>query len=59
MNTFYSKCKDRGKCALIGVVTLVACVGIAYGLSYVDSGNQKITVVDGVHYDDNPWTKYE
>ncbi len=58
MFSFYSKCKDRSKCIFIGLATLVVTVLGAYGLSQLEGNNQRITQVDGVYYDNNPWTKH-
>lgn len=53
----YSSCKDRGKCAIIGLGTVVACLVGAYALWAIDDYRSSINLVDGIHYDNNPWTK--
>ena len=55
----FKKCKDRGKCVIISAVTLAVTLLGAYGLSKLDQGNTRVTMVDGVYYDNNPWTKSE
>ena len=58
MTNFYSNCKDRSKCIFIGVATLLITLLSAYGLSLIDNGNDRVTMVDGVYYEYNPWTKH-
>ena len=58
MFNFYSRCKDRGKCIFIGLATLAITLLGAYGLSHLENNNERITMVDGVYYDNNPWTKH-
>lgn len=57
MFQFYSKCKDRGKCIFIGLATLVVTLLGAYGLSMLETDTDRVTMVSGVYYDNNPWTK--
>ncbi len=56
MFKFYSRCKDRGKCIVISLATVVITLLGAYGLSQLENGNDRVTMVDGVYYDNNPWT---
>ena len=56
MFNFYSRCKDRSKCIFIGLATLVVTILGAYGLSQMEGSNTRVTMVDGVYYDNNPWT---
>lgn len=53
----YSRCNDRGKCAIMGFGAVLACLAIAYGLWALDGYRSSIAMVDGIHYDNNPWTK--
>ena len=53
----YSKCREKGKCAFIGTATLVACLLGAGALWLFDDGKQRVTMIDGIHYDHNPWAK--
>jgi hypothetical protein len=57
MFNFYSKCKDKSKCIFIGLATLVITLLGAYGLSQLEGANDRMTMVDGIYYDNNPWTK--
>ncbi len=58
MSNIYSSCKDRSKCILIGVATLLITLLSAYGLSFLDDGTDRVTMVDGVFHEYNPWTKH-
>jgi hypothetical protein len=53
----YSRCNDRSKCAYIGLGAVLACLAVAYGLWAADGYKSTVTMLDGMHYDHNPWTK--
>ena len=55
----FKKCKDRSKCIIISITTLAVTLLGAYGLSKLDNSHTRVTMVDGVYYDNNPWTKHE
>jgi len=57
MLTRYRKCRDKGKCAYIGAAVLIACFLGAFGLWLIDPDKQRVTMIDGVYYDHNPWTE--
>ena len=42
----------------IGLATVVVTLLSAYGLSQFENRSDRVTMVDGVYYENNPWTKH-
>lgn len=56
---YFKTCSDRKKCMFLGALTVFLCLGAAYSFYLSDEEYRTVTSVDGVYYDNNPWTKAE
>lgn len=56
---FFARCSDRKKCMFLASFVAIVCLGAAYTLYLAEEDLKTVTMVDGVYYDNNPWTKSE
>ncbi len=54
---FFKKCKLEGRCVRLGALVFALTLVFSYTLTAFDTAPKKMTMVQGVYYDDNPWTK--